>query len=235
MQTTFPCNNNIIIICRNRHIFNVAGCLIRGRRRWSVTYTSPRGPRISEFVRIWNRRAFQEKTLPVSWLDEKLSLLFPRPGREPTTSRTPRLNDKQGVPHPTRSAIGRRTPSVSQLLIHCLMTTKTFPTLLLEMTPSPSVKMFYQFTNARTNMNWVITCLSFYCYLPQKFSKNWSIRDSIHFCEIIINMDFGQNIVLLTMWANLQLILSLLWKVIWLDMQCYWTSLANYTLMVCAV
>ena len=22
-------------------VFNVAGCLIRGRRRWSVTYTSP--------------------------------------------------------------------------------------------------------------------------------------------------------------------------------------------------
>ena len=35
----------IIIICRN----NVAGCLIRGRRTWSVTYTSPRGLRISDF------------------------------------------------------------------------------------------------------------------------------------------------------------------------------------------
>ena len=49
-----------------------------------------------------------EKTLPVSWLYEKLSLLLPRPGREPTTSRTPRLHNKQEVPHPTRSAIGRR-------------------------------------------------------------------------------------------------------------------------------
>ena len=39
----------------------MAGCLIRGRRRWSVTYTSPRGLRISEFFRIWNRRAFQER------------------------------------------------------------------------------------------------------------------------------------------------------------------------------
>ena len=29
-------------------------------------------------------------------------------GREPTTSRTPRLHNKQGVPRPTRSAIGRR-------------------------------------------------------------------------------------------------------------------------------
>ena len=75
----------------------MAGCLIRGRRRWSVTYTSPRGLRISG-----------EKTLPVSWLDEKLFLLLPRPGREPTTSRTPRLHNKQGVPHPTCSATGRR-------------------------------------------------------------------------------------------------------------------------------
>ena len=41
-------------------LVNVAGCLIRGRRRWSVTNTPPRGPRISEFFRIWNRRAFQE-------------------------------------------------------------------------------------------------------------------------------------------------------------------------------
>ena len=39
----------------------MAGCLIRGRRRWSVTYTSPRGLSISEFFRIWNRRAFQER------------------------------------------------------------------------------------------------------------------------------------------------------------------------------
>ena len=39
----------------------MAGCLIRGRRRWSVTYTSPRGLRISEFFRIWNRRAFQQR------------------------------------------------------------------------------------------------------------------------------------------------------------------------------
>ena len=44
----------------------------------------------------------------VSWLDEKLSLLLSRAGREPTTSRTPRLHNNQGVPHPTRSAIGRR-------------------------------------------------------------------------------------------------------------------------------
>ena len=39
----------------------MAGCLIRGRRRWSVTYTSPRGLSISKKFRIWNRRAFQER------------------------------------------------------------------------------------------------------------------------------------------------------------------------------
>ena len=53
-------NNNIIIIAGIGIVFNVAGCLIRGRRRWSVTYTSPRGLRSSE-LRIWNRRAFQER------------------------------------------------------------------------------------------------------------------------------------------------------------------------------
>ena len=44
-------------------VVNVAGCLIRGRRRWSVTYTSPQGlhVRISEFFRIWNWRVFQER------------------------------------------------------------------------------------------------------------------------------------------------------------------------------
>ena len=40
-------------------VINVAGCLIRGIRRWSVTYTSPRGLHISKQIRIWNRRAFQ--------------------------------------------------------------------------------------------------------------------------------------------------------------------------------
>ena len=71
--------------------------------------TQMRGPRISEFCRIWNRRAFQERKL--SWLDEKLSYHCPGRG-EPTTSRTHRLHNKQGVPHPTRSAIGRRFRSL---------------------------------------------------------------------------------------------------------------------------
>ena len=58
---------SVILIINNNNfarigiVINVAGCLIRGRRRWSVTYTSPRGLRISEFFRIWNRRAFQER------------------------------------------------------------------------------------------------------------------------------------------------------------------------------
>ena len=62
-----------------------------------------------------------EKTLPVSWLDEKLSLLLPRPGREPTTSRTPRLHNKQKVPRPTRSAIGRRIKDLIDLRIKDLI------------------------------------------------------------------------------------------------------------------
>ena len=56
------------------------------------------------FLNLEQKGTSGEKTLPVSWLDEKLSLILPRPGREPTTSRTPRLHNKQGVPRPTRSA-----------------------------------------------------------------------------------------------------------------------------------
>ena len=85
----------------------MAGCLIRGRRRWSVTYTSPRGLRSSEFI-IWNIRAFQERKpyqIP-GWMKNSPYYIAPV-GRELTTSRTPRLHNKQGVPHPTRSAIGR--------------------------------------------------------------------------------------------------------------------------------
>ena len=59
-----------------------------------------------------------EKTLPVSWLDEKLSLLLPQPWREPTTSRTPRLPNKQGIPHPTHSAIGRHVAVLIGDLCH---------------------------------------------------------------------------------------------------------------------
>ena len=70
--------------------------------RWSATYTSPRGLRISDF---FYRRA--------SWLDEKLSVLLPWLGRDPTTSRTTRIHNKQGVTHPTRSAIGRNYRSYS--------------------------------------------------------------------------------------------------------------------------
>ena len=61
---------------------------------------------------IESRRAFQERMRIIciyqsyqfpGWM--KNSLLLPRPGREPTTSRTHRLHYKQGVPHPTCSAI----------------------------------------------------------------------------------------------------------------------------------
>ena len=82
-------------------VINVAGCLVRGRRRWSVTYASPRGLglRSSEF-RIWNRRAFQERKRDQFPGRMKDSLYYIAP--------TSRLHNKQGVPHPTRSVIGRR-------------------------------------------------------------------------------------------------------------------------------
>ena len=88
----------IIIICRNRHrilVFNVAGCLILGRRRWSVTYISPRELRISEFFRIWNRRAFQERK-PYQFPGWVKNSPYYCPGRALL------------VPHPTSSSIGRR-------------------------------------------------------------------------------------------------------------------------------
>ena len=70
-------------------VFNVAGCLIRGRCRWSVTYTSPRGqlPNLSFWIEGHFRRGHT-----VSWQDETLFLLLSRPGQEPTTSHTPRLH-----------------------------------------------------------------------------------------------------------------------------------------------
>ena len=83
----------------------MAGCLISGRHRWSVAYTSPTG-RTSKF-RIWNRRSFQKKKpyqFPGRMKNSSYYCLGP--GREPTTSHTPRLHNKQGVPHPTCSASG---------------------------------------------------------------------------------------------------------------------------------
>ena len=59
----------------------------------------------SEF-RIWNGRAFQKRK-PSSFLDDKTLLAIAPAGREPMTSRTPRLYYKQGVPYPTCSVIGR--------------------------------------------------------------------------------------------------------------------------------
>ena len=69
---------------RIRIVINVAGCHIRGRHRWYVTYTSPRGLPNLEYM-----GNSEEKTLPVSWQDEQLASLLP------TTSRTSRLHNKQ--------------------------------------------------------------------------------------------------------------------------------------------
>ena len=69
-------------------VFNVAGCLIRGRRRWSVTYTSPRGLRISEFLFLefgieGHFRREDLRVLPVSWVDENSPYYFPGRGANP--------------------------------------------------------------------------------------------------------------------------------------------------------
>ena len=86
----------------------MAGSLIRGRRRWSVTYTSPQGLGISEFLEFEIEGHFRRENLTSFLVGWKTLLTIASVGREPTTSRTPRLQNKQGVPHPTRSAIGRQ-------------------------------------------------------------------------------------------------------------------------------
>ena len=80
-------------------VFNVAGCLIRWRRRWSVTYTSGRFPNLEFGIEGHFRR---EKILPVSWQDEKHFLYCPGQGANPRPPAhiTPRLHNKQGVPYP---------------------------------------------------------------------------------------------------------------------------------------
>ena len=77
----------------------MAGCLLR----WSVTYTSPRGLR-SSAIRIWNRRAFQERK-PYQFPGRMKNSPYYCPGRG--SNPRPRLHYKQGVPHPTCSATGR--------------------------------------------------------------------------------------------------------------------------------
>ena len=101
--------DTIIIICRNRHSYLRSWMPHKRETQMVCNLHFPTGTTYFRiFLNLEWKGISEENTLPVSWLDEKLSLLFPRPGREPTTSRTPRLHSKQGVPRPTRSAIGRR-------------------------------------------------------------------------------------------------------------------------------
>ena len=101
----------IIIICRNRHSYQRGWMPHKRETQMVCNLHFPRGLRISEFLEFGIEGHFRrENQVPVSWLDEKLSLLLLRPGREPTTSRTPRLHNKQGVPHPTCSAIYASRP-----------------------------------------------------------------------------------------------------------------------------
>ena len=58
----------------------------------------------SEF-RIWNRRAFQKRK-PYQFPGRMKNSHYYCPGRGANPP-TPRLHNKQGVPHPTRSSIGR--------------------------------------------------------------------------------------------------------------------------------
>ena len=90
-------------------IINVAGCLIRGRRRWSVTYTSPRGLYISEFEIEGHFRRENRKT----------PYYCPGRGANPRPPAHPRLHNKQGSSpkENTRSAIGSFKSFINAILI----------------------------------------------------------------------------------------------------------------------
>ena len=78
---------------------------------------------ISEF-RIWNRRAFQKrKPGQFPGRMKNSSYYCPRSGREATTSRTPRLHNKQGL---SVSAIFLRCVSVNAILPYPHKSSKKF-------------------------------------------------------------------------------------------------------------
>ena len=98
----------IIIICRNRH--RLRGWMLRKRETHMVCNLHfPTGTTYFKFFRIWNRRSFHVRKpyqFP-GWMKHS-PYYCPGRGASPRPPRTPRLPNKQGVPHPTRSAIGRR-------------------------------------------------------------------------------------------------------------------------------
>ena len=62
----------IIIIMAGISFFYVAAYLIEERRRWPVITASPRG-QCSKYIQNFEGKACSdEKTLPVTWSDEKL-------------------------------------------------------------------------------------------------------------------------------------------------------------------
>ena len=68
---------NIIIIA-GMTVFYVAGYLIEERRRWPVITASPRGlcSKTKQIQNFEGKACSDEKTLPVTWSDEKLILLY---------------------------------------------------------------------------------------------------------------------------------------------------------------
>ena len=69
-----------IIIMAGMAVVYVAGYLIEERRRWPVITASPRGQCSKSILNFEGKACSDEKTLPVTWSDEKLILPY-CPGR----------------------------------------------------------------------------------------------------------------------------------------------------------
>ena len=90
-----------LIIMAGMAVFYVAGYLIEERRRWPVITASPRGQCSKQIQNFEGKARSDEKTLPVTWSDEKPILLY-FPGRG-LNSRPPAhrsFKHGQGVPCP---------------------------------------------------------------------------------------------------------------------------------------
>ena len=114
-------------------LFNVVGYLIEERRRWPIINDSHEDNVLNKF-RIWKERhiqmlnklystllhSTQGETVPVTWSDEKLTLLY-CPGRG-SNSRPPAhrsFKHGQGVPRPWPYSLGHGGGYTSAPLRNC--------------------------------------------------------------------------------------------------------------------
>ena len=88
--------------------FYVAGYLIEERRRWPVITASPRGQCSKQIQNFEGKACSNEKTLPVTWSDEKLILLLyilPLSGIELTTVASNMVKVSHALNHSAAEAV----------------------------------------------------------------------------------------------------------------------------------